>query len=108
MTELLISIFAVWFAELSMIPQNLSDWLMTKSILYNEYDGSKSKIVFNKYPQGFRIPIRLKPFDCSKCLGFWMGLISSYLNYESILLAILIGGVCSFGAMTLSKLYRKL
>jgi hypothetical protein len=108
MTELLISIFVVWFAELSLLPQNFTDWLMSKSILYKEYDGTSSKVVFNRYTDKLRIPIRLKPFDCTKCLGFWMGLTYSYFVYDSLLLAVLIGGVCSFISMTISKLYRML
>ena len=38
-------------------------------------------------PQGFRNVFKLnrfKPFDCSKCMGFWLGLIYQFTDWQGI------------------------
>ncbi len=109
MIELLIVCFSFWFAELSLIPSNFALWLMDKSILYKEYDGNKiNRVVFNRYSELYKIPVRLYPFDCTKCLSFWLGGIYSYSMYENLTFAVLMAGVSSLVGMIISKLYARL
>lgn len=96
----LIPFFSVWFAEFSTIPQVVSEWLMKRYIVYREVKGFKTKVVFNKYTDEDMMPVRLKPFDCAKCLSFWMGLIISQ--------DIVIAGVVSLVAILTSKLINKI
>ena len=107
MIELYISIFSFWFAELSLIPITITDWLMNNDILYKTIDigTGKTKIVFNKYSNDFKIQVKLLPFSCTKCLSFWICLVYSLNNY-SILEAVLYAGVCSFYAILISKLFN--
>lgn len=83
MTEyLLIALFSVWFAELSTLPQTVIMWV--DSPLFK----------------------RFKPFDCPKCLAFWLALIYSwhYSWYEILI----ISGVTSLAAICISRLYYKI
>jgi len=77
-TVIIISICSFWFAELSTIPQTIIQWLDTN---------------------------RLIPFDCSKCLGFWVGVFYIYgcREYEFFYLPLL----TSFVSIILSRLYYK-
>ena len=103
---ILIPFFAVWFAEWSNIPQSLSNWLMTKAIFYREVNGFKVKLRFNTYPEFDAMPVRLLPFDCAKCLGFWLMVAYSY--NEGFIDCLLMSGVSSLVAMIVSKLINKI
>lgn len=63
----------VLFADLSGIPQAVSQWLCDKNIygcnIPNPYGYGADKF----------IPGRLKPFDCGLCLSFWLSLANSTL-----------------------------
>lgn len=110
MIEILIPLFAFWFAELSELTDLLTGWLMSRSILYKEFNpiDNTSKVVFNQYSLLYKVPIRLYPFDCTKCLSFWLGGIYNYLMYDNLVLAVFIGGCSSLLGILASKLYSKL
>jgi len=76
---LILSACSFWFAELSTIPQTII--------------------------QRFDLN-RLRPFDCSKCLGFWVGVIYLLINFNinQIYLPIL----TSLFAIVFSRIYYKL
>lgn len=82
------------FAEVSMIPQLFSKWLL------QEFDFGK-KVENYQY---FKTPYRLKPFDCGYCLSFWVSFLSSlYFNY-GIVASLIIGFTSSVIAILLKKL----
>lgn len=85
---IVIGIFSYWFAVESGIPQYIS------GVLFNF--GIKKR-----YHESY-IPIRLKPFDCEKCLGFWLGLIYYYDT------CILMAGITSFAAILTGLIIKKL
>lgn len=80
---LLLGAFSYWFAALSGVPDYI------KGVLFRF--GVKKRIGTG------HIAIRLKPFDCEKCLAFWLGVINFWGNDFWIyagctsLLAIVIG-----------------
>ena len=80
------------FAEVSGVPQAISRWLL-------------SQFNFGKRVKGyndFKMPYRLKPFDCGYCLSFWIG-FSSGLIYTNILFSLMIGFSASIVAITFKK-----
>lgn len=92
MTEyLILSAFAFWFAELSSIPQMVLHWINFLSWMIG---GSHNGLT------------RLKPFDCVKCLGFWIGLIYTYKLTDNLMWSIISGGVYSLTAMTMNYVYK--
>jgi hypothetical protein len=81
------------FAEISMIPQMFSRFLLSEFNI-----GSKLK----GYEYA-KTPLRLKPFDCGYCLSFWVALLSAlYFNYI-IITALMIG----FAATIIAILFKK-
>jgi hypothetical protein len=77
---ILIAAFSFWFAELSTVPQQI--------------------VIF------FEIK-RIRPFDCTKCLSFWVALFYGLLYYE-VHLVILYAGLTSLFAIIFSRIYYKL
>ena len=99
MPYILITIFAVWFAVYSGVPQYVSQ------VLYN-FGISKSGGLDYQGNELF-IPIRLLPFDCEKCLSFWM--VFTYgAFHEHLWMALLYAGCASLGAILFTKLIGKL
>lgn len=86
---LLLGIFSYWFAVLSGIPTYI------KNVLFRF--GVKKQI-----GTGY-LPIRLYPFDCEKCLGFWLGAINFWGTDFWIY-----AGCTSFIAMVLGYLINKI
>lgn len=81
------------FAEISMIPQMISKYLL------DEFNLGKKVIGYNY----LKTPYRLKPFDCGYCLSFWVAFLSAlYFNYI-ILFALMIGFASSIIAILLKK-----
>lgn len=61
-------------------------------------------------PQWIRFKLklkRLKPFDCNKCMGFWLGLIY-YWDWNNYWTGLLYGGLCSILAVFICLTYHKL
>ena len=85
MIYFLLGLISFWFAILSRIPQfvmKLINILFTKNLT------------------------RLKPFDCSKCLGFWIGLIVS-LVCEPYVMCLVYAPLTSLTATLTEKIYIK-
>jgi hypothetical protein len=81
------------FAEVSMIPQKFSGWLLQTFNLGKKVKGY----------QFVKVPYRLKPFDCGYCLSFWVGLLSTYNLGHGLINAIMIGFASSIVAVILKK-----
>ena len=77
---LIMAMVAVWFAELSMVPQ----WVARRM-------GRK----------------RIKPFDCALCIGWWTGLLWFCLNGEAVL-AIPFAASTSVTAVLVAKTVNRL
>jgi len=60
------------FAEFSGIPQHVKSWLAKKKIWY------KVPSTVSTFSSPVRFPRRIKPFDCSLCLSFWICLYLSH------------------------------
>ena len=109
----ILSIVAWWIAEGSNLIQRLK-WrikvnrIWYKEIEYKEYspshpDDKKRRFVRKKMLE----ERRLYPFDCPKCLGFWMGIgyvIFIGLNLHSLPIPILV----STGSIFISKIYERI
>ena len=99
MPYILITIFAVWFAVYSGVPQYVSQ------VLYNF--GTSKRIGWDQNGDPLMIPIRLLPFDCEKCLSFWM--VFTYgAFHEHLWMALLYAGCASLGAIIVTKLLAKI
>lgn len=81
------------FAEVSQIPQNLSRLLLEKFNIGKEL----------KQYNGIKVPYRLKPFDCSYCLSFWVGFLYSYSVDLAIIESLMIGFASSIVALILKR-----
>lgn len=81
------------FAEVSMLPQAFSKWLLEKFNIGKDVKGY----------QYIKVPYRLKPFDCGYCLSFWVGLISAYDFSVEFIFSIMIGFAASIVAILLKK-----
>jgi hypothetical protein len=62
----------------------------------------------------FNIQRRIKPFDCEKCLGFWLGIIYflphcqlSIVNYQLFISWLAMSAVASVSAILILKQIRK-
>lgn len=81
------------FAEISRIPQTISQWLLDEFNLGKRIHGYTY----------LKTPYRLKPFDCGYCLSFWVGSLSAlYFNYN-IILALMIGFIASIVVILFKK-----
>lgn len=81
----IIAIFSFWFAELTKIPQRLSQ---------------RIKTAFGK-------DWSLKPFSCTKCLSFWIGFVHGWLIGLGVA-SIIYGGLCSFSGILAFKLWERI
>lgn len=94
MIYFLIAAFAYWFAALSGVPQYVS------GVLFNF--GVKKKYA------GDFMPIRLKPFDCEKCLAFWLAIWYGSFHQQHLWELGLYSGITSLMAIIVSRLYNKI
>ena len=81
------------FAEVSMLPQAFSKWLLDKFNIGKDVKGY----------QYIKVPYRLKPFDCGYCLSFWVGVLSSYSFNCNLIAAVMIGFAASIVAILFKK-----
>lgn len=93
MQVLIIAAFGAWFANISGIPQMVSQFLFLMG-------------KFKQVTPEFKRPYRLKPFDCEMCLTFWLYLFTHF--EQPILNNLFMSGVCSLIAMIITKLYNKI
>lgn len=98
MIYVLIAAFSFWFAGVSGVPQGASRWLLKNNIWFNTYEDENHSA---------RYEIRLKPFDCEKCLAFWIGLIYELTNKVHPLEAVLYAGLTSLLAVVIRGLYNR-
>lgn len=87
---LMISSFAVLFAERSGIMQNIRWRLKVSGLWFKEIAGR-------------RMERRLKPFDCSMCLAFWMAL---FIPHHSIIESVGYGAIAAMVAVMIEKATR--
>ena len=101
---LIIAAFAYWFAVWSGIPTYVKNVLfkfgVKKSLGYSKTVGTSdpSTKVY--------IPIRLLPFDCEKCLAFWLSLINFW--DAGLIENVMLSGCCSLIAIVLTLSINKL
>ena len=93
------SILAWWLSEGLGLVQTIKWWLKIKRIWYKEVIVANIKTATEK---------RLKPFDCPLCMGWWIGLLSSYYQTGDLYYSMIIGVLSSFGAILISKLMNRL
>jgi hypothetical protein len=80
-TILLICSSCCVFAEFSGVMQRLA-YKLGRDVdraIPGEYEMGMPKY------QKVRVPMKLKPFDCAKCLSFWMGLLCFLIQGEGAL-----------------------
>lgn len=65
MTYILIAIFSFWFVEITLLPKHFAEWLHRKHIFYKTYEDDDFRATYAR---------RIKPFDCTMCLSFWLAL----------------------------------
>lgn len=88
--------FAVFFAELSQVPQNIMYYLCKANLVY--------KIdIYNTHK-----PRRIKPFDCAMCLASWIGFVYQLLNFTNVFHLMAFCSMCSVGAVLLISILNKL
>ena len=102
MQILIIGIAAYWFAALSGIPTYIKNVLFKFGVKKTIEPPEAVTVAFGGKPS--YIPIRLYPFDCEKCLAFWLGLIYFPFTFEGILVSF----CCSFVAIVTGLLIYKL
>lgn len=97
MEVLIIGLAAYWFAVESGIPNYIS-------LVLFRFGVSKS-IRFNSDTTHYgKLPIRLYPLDCQKCLGFWLGVIYFPFTIDGLLLSCVSSLVAITTGLILSKL----
>lgn len=52
--------------------------------------------------------IRLKPFDCEGCLGFWLGIVYFYIKCHDPLQALLLASIASTLSILIFQVSQKL
>lgn len=90
---LIIGLFALWFASESGLPTYVKNTLF-KFGVKKELPGT----------HGASIPIRLYPFDCEKCLAFWIGVIVFPFTWVGIAYACLASLTAIAGKLILNRL----
>lgn len=98
MQIIIIGIAAYWFAALSGIPKYVSNVLFRFGI--KKKHNTNTDTTFAEYST----PIRLYPFDCEKCLAFWLGIVYFPFNFEGVMVSF----CCSFVAIVTGLLINKL
>lgn len=76
------SCFGVVFAEYSGIPNTIKKWLMVNKIWYKK--GYSLNGQFVSANDGKLFPRRIKPFDCSLCLSFWICLFLIHFKADQL------------------------
>jgi len=99
MNSIIIGIVAWWLSEGNGIPQTIKWWLKIKRIWYKEVVIQNIRTVSER---------RIKPLDCPLCMGWWIGLIYTYLQTNNCLYSFTIGVLSSCVAILISKLMRKI
>jgi hypothetical protein len=92
MIYVLIAAFSFWFAEILQAATHVSEWLCEKEYVYKDYYGQK-------------LPRRLKPFDCTLCLSFWIALAYGLATDPTA--SLLNAGTCSLLAVLLALFTNK-
>lgn len=65
MTYILIAVFSFWFVEITLVPKYVSEWLHRRHWFYKVYEDDDFRATYAR---------RIKPFDCTACLSFWVAL----------------------------------
>lgn len=97
MQVLIIGLVAYWFAVESGIPHYISN------VLYR-FGISKSVAYTTDTVHWGKMPIRLYPLDCQKCLGFWLGVIYFPFTIDGLLLSCVSSLLAITTGLILSKL----
>lgn len=116
MQYLLIGLFSYWFACLSGITKTISFYLCKWNIYYTEYipqkevaKGIKTTKFFTKpKDEALKFGNRLPPFDCEKCLAFWLALSYSIYDGERWIEVILYSGCASLTAIVSAFVINKI
>jgi hypothetical protein len=87
---IVISIISWWLAVGLGFVQYLKWWLKIKRIRYEYTDG----LIKEK---------RLRPIDCSKCMGFWIALIYTYIKFGNCFQSLVWAILCSAIAILIEK-----
>jgi len=96
---ILISVFATWFTEMSFLPQYIKWWLCKAGLWYKTVRPLKGK-------KPTLIERSIKPFDCDKCLSFWIAVAYTlYIGYNPFEV-LLYSAFTSALSITLTKLYK--
>ena len=90
---LLIGLFSLWFASESGIPT----YIKTTLFKFGVKKGLPGV-------SGAHVPIRLYPFDCEKCLAFWLGILIFPYTWEGICWAALASLTAIVGKLILNRL----
>lgn len=94
---ILISIFATWFTEMSFVPQYVKWVLCDAGIWFKMVKAGKKETFIER---------SIKPFDCDKCLSFWMAVCYTlYIGYNPFDV-LLYSAFTSALSITLTKLYK--
>lgn len=95
---ILISVFATWFTEMSFVTHYIKWRLCENRWWYTKVYPKGKKPVF--------VERRIKPFDCDKCLSFWMAVAYTlYIGYNPFEV-LLYSAFTSALSITLTKLYK--
>jgi hypothetical protein len=97
MQVLIIGLVAYWFAVESGIPNYISNVLFRFGV-HKSISSNIDTTVHGK------IPIRLYPLDCQKCLGFWLGVIYFPFTIDGLLLSCVSSLIAIVTGLILSKL----
>lgn len=90
---ILIAIASAWFTDMSNLPQQLKWWLLKKKLWY-------------KKQRGVFLERRIKPFDCEKCLSFWLSIIYTTSNNYQWYEVLIYSASTSALALFIIKLYK--
>ena len=96
MNNIIIGVIAWWIAEGCGLVQFLKSWLTAKRIWYytDQFGYIREK--------------RLKPLDCPKCLGWWLGLTYSFCQTQDIGYSIVMGIISSVVAILTERIMNRL
>lgn len=103
MQILIIGVVAYWFASLSGIPTYIKNVLFKfgvgkKIIETTQTNSTHTATVYS------HIPIRLYPFDCEKCLAFWIGLLYFPFTFDGILYSCCASFIAILTGLLINKL----
>ena len=102
MQILIIGVVAHWFASLSGIPTYIKHVLFKFGIKKKININESADVTFgNRYDY---IQIRLYPFDCEKCLAFWIGLLYFPFTFDGVLYSCCASFVAILTLLLINKL----